>query len=197
MPARRCLLLGALAAAAIGFGVGESRGDLFGRTLTDAQQVIADTKINHGDMTIAGATDRTDTTYNPGQPIALSVKVSKDAHVAILRVLPNGSTAIVFPNKAHPKADIKANTVLTVPAPGENLKIAAEKPGIMLFEFLASTSGDSWLFTRQPDKDSDFADLGVTTRAIAKDLVSTLKVGKGPDTAAIYVTVRISGGGLF
>jgi hypothetical protein len=89
-----------------------------------------------------------------------------------------------------------ANTVLTVPGPDDAVKIAADKPGVVLFEFIASSSGDSWLFTRAPDKDSDFADLGITTRAIAKDLVSTLKVGKGPETAAIYVTVRVSGGGL-
>lgn len=196
MTARRRLLLGILAAAAIACVAQEGRGDLFGRTLSDAQQAIADTRINHGDMTIVGATDRADTTYSPGQPIALSVKVSKDAHVAILRVLANGATTIVFPNKSHPNADVKANTVLTVPGPGDTVKLAAGKPGIELYEFLASTAGDSWLFTRPPDKDSDFAYLGVTTRAIAKDLVSTLKVGKGPDTAAIYVTVRVSGGGL-
>jgi hypothetical protein len=193
---RRLLLAAALAAGVIG-SAEEGNGGLFGRTLTDAQQAIADTQINHGDMTIAGSVDRKDTTYQPGQPIALSVKVNKPAHVAILRVLPNGDTTIVFPNKAHPKSDVAANAVLSVPGPGEAVKITApDKPGIVLFEFIASSAGDSWLFTRAPDKDSNFADLGVTTHTIAKDLVSTLKVAKGPETAAIYVTVRI-GGGLF
>jgi uncharacterized protein DUF4384 len=191
---RRVPLLFAIAAVVA--SAGEGHGSLFGRTLTDAQQVIADTQISHGDLTITGTTDRSDTTYNPGQPISLSVKVNKPAHVAILRVLANGDTAIIFPNRAHPKSDVAASQVLTVPGPGETTKLAVDKPGIVLFELLASTASDSWLFTRAPDKDSDFADLGVTTRAISKDLVNTLKVGKGPETAAAYVTVRI-GGGLF
>jgi Domain of unknown function (DUF4384) len=196
MTARHGLFFAVVLVTVIGIA-GQSRGGLFGRTLTDAQQVIAETQINHGDLTIAGSTDREDTTYDPGRPIVLSVKVSKAAHVAILRVLPNGSTTIVFPNKAHPKSDVAANTALTVPGPGESLKIAGDKPGIVLFEFLASTAGDSWLFNRAPDKDADFANLGVTTRAIAKNLPSALKVGRGPETAAMPLTVRISGGGLF
>lgn len=160
--------------------------------LTDAQKAIADTKINHGDMTIHATADRADTSYAVGQPIVLSVSTSKDAHVAILRVMPNGSTTLLFPDKAHPKADIAANQMLTVPAPRDGFAITADKPGVVLFEFVASTAGDSWLYKRAPDKDSDFADLGVTSRAIAKDIVDSLKVGKsGADTAATYVTVRV------
>jgi uncharacterized protein DUF4384 len=160
--------------------------------LTQAQKAIADTKINHGDMTIRASADRADTTYEPGQPIVLSVSTSKDAHVAILRVLANGDTTLVFPNKAHPKADIAANEVLTVPGPGDGITIAADKPQVVLFEFIASTAADSWLFKRAPDKDSDFADLGVTTKLIATDVVASLKVGKGAaETAATYVTVRV------
>ena len=77
------------------------------------------------------------------------------------------------------------------------MKIAVDKPGIVLFEFVASTTGASWPFTRAPDAGSDFVDLGGTTRNIAKDLLSTLKIGAGHDTAATYLTVRISGRGLF
>jgi hypothetical protein len=165
--------------------------------LTDAQQVIADTRLNGGDLTIEGSVDRPDTTYDPGQPITLSVKTSKDAYVAVLRVLPSGETAIVFPNRAHRDAAVKANTLLTVPAAGEQVKIAADKPGIVLFEFIASTAGTSWLFHRAPDDGSDFAGLGVTTRDIAKDLVSTLHVGGAAATAAMHLTVRVNGRGMF
>jgi hypothetical protein len=86
--------------------------------------------------------------------------------------------------------------VLTVPAPSEAVKIAADKPGTMLFEFIVSTSGNSWLFKRAPDEGSDFANLGTTTRNIAKDLASTLKAGGGAASAASHLTVRITGGGL-
>jgi len=190
----RLALVFVLAAATTGCDfaarTGIVRDDML--VLTDAQKVIADTKINHGDMTIRASVDRADTTYGAGQPMVLSVSTSKNAHVAILRVLPNGSTTLLFPDKAHPKADIAANKTLTIPEPRDGFAVTADKPGVVLFEFVASTAGDAWLFKRAPDKDSDFADLGVTSRAIAKDIVDSLKVGKtGADTAATYVTVRV------
>jgi hypothetical protein len=209
----------AIAGCGLAARTGIMRDDML--VLTDAQEAIANTKINHGDMTIQASVDRADTTYAVGQPIVLSVSTSKDAHVAILRVLPNGDTTLLYPVKTKPEADkadaksdktdakadktdakkadkpdsktdIAANRVLTVPGPGDSFTVTADKPGVVLFEFVASTSGDSWLFKRAPDKDSDFADLGVTSRAIATDMVNSLKVGKGSaDTAATYVTIRV------
>ena len=194
---RRLLLIAVVAASAAGCDVAYKTDLMRKDTLTDAQQVIADARLSGGDLTIQGSVDRPDTTYDPGQPITLSVKTSKDASIAILRVLPSGDTTIVFPNRAHRDAKIAANTALTVPASGEQVKIAGDKPAIVLFEFIASTAGTSWLFHRPPDDGSDFADLGSTTRDIAKDLVSTLKVGGAAPTAATHLTVRISGRSLF
>lgn len=194
---RRLLVAAALAVCTAACTAAYKTDVLRKDMLTDAQQVIADMKINHGDMTIDGSVDRADTTYDPGQPITLSVKTSKDAHIAILRVLANGETTIVFPNRAHRSAAIPANTVLTVPGPSDPVKIAAGKPGIELYEFIASTAGDAWLFTRPPDNGSDFADLGVTTHNIAKDLIAALKIGTGHDMAATYLSVRVNGRGLF
>jgi len=174
------------------------RTNVFSRDLlTDAQQVIADTQINHGEMTITASVDRPDKHYDVGQPIALRVTVSDNAYVAILRVLANGDTAIVFPNRAHPKADVAAGTTLSVPGPNDAVTIAVNKPQLVLFEFIASSVGDSWLFNRKPDDGSDFADLGGTTRALAKDITNALKVGKGPQTVASYIVVRVGGSGLF
>lgn len=211
MSAQRLLLAAALAALAagcstagkfastvgggvadLGTSAGERVGLIRNDVLTDAQQQIAHTKLNAGGMTIEGHADRADTSYEAGQPIALTVKVSKDAHVAILSVLPNGSTTLLYPNRKHPKADIAADTVLTVPSADDPVSITANPPGIILFEFIASTAKDSWLFNRAADKDSDFADLGGTTRSTAKYITDSLKVNKGPETAATYLTVRVS-----
>ncbi|HTZ37636.1 MAG TPA: DUF4384 domain-containing protein [Stellaceae bacterium] len=194
---RQPLLALALGAGLLGCTAAYKTDMLRKDVLTDAQAAIAATQINHGDMTMEVSADRPDTTYDPGQPITLSVKVSKDAHVAILRVLPNGDTAIVFPNRAHPGSDIAAGQVLSVPAADDAVKLAADKPGIVLFEFVASTAGDSWLFKRAPAEGADFAELGVTTHALARDIVGALKVGRGPDTVARYLTVRIAGRSLF
>jgi hypothetical protein len=194
---RRLLLAAAIAVSAAGCAVAYKSDLLRKDVLTDAQQVIANTKINHGDMTIEGSVDRADTTYDPGQPIVFSVKTSKNAYVAVLRVTASGDTTIVFPNRGQRNAAVSANTVLTVPGSDDAVKIAAGKPGVELYEFVASTSKDAWPFTRAPDDGSDFADLGISTRNIAKDLLGALKIGAGHDTVARYLTIRVTGRGLF
>lgn len=165
--------------------------------LTDAQEAIANAKLSQGAMTITASVDRADTTYDLGQPITLTVSASKDAFIAILRVLPNGDTAIVFPNRAQRIAYTPAGTKVVVPGPDDAVKIAADKPGVVLFEVIASTIGHSWLFSRAPDEGSDFADLGVSSRNIANDVITNVKAGVTHDIAATPLTVRIAGRGLF
>lgn len=187
-------------------------------TLTDAQQVIAAMKINRADLKAAGlkgadpkaadpkgadptgddlkiegAVDHADRSYRVGEPIALSVEVNKAAYVAVLRVMPNGATTLVFPNRRQAKARVPAGATLHIPEPGAPLKIAADKPGVVLFEFVASTREGSWLFSRKPQEPAEFAELGATTRALAKDIVLSLKVGHGSDTAASHLALRVRG----
>ena len=196
-PFRRLVFAVAVAATAAGCAAAQ-RTDLLRKDVrTDAQNAIADTKFDHGDLTISVSTDHPDTTYDPGQPITLRIETNKDAYVAVLRVLENGDTTIIFPNKAHHDAAVKAHAPLVVPAPGDPAKLTADKPGIMMFEVLASTSGNAWVFKRAPDEGSDFADLGVSSRNIAKDLVSTMKVGGSAETAGVHMTVRVTGRSLF
>ena len=169
-----------------------------GETLTDAQQVIASMKIGSSDppgaeLTIAGAVDHADRSYRVGEPIALSVEVNKAAYVAVLRVMPNGATTLVFPNSRQATARVPAGAPLHIPEPGAPLKIAADKPGVVLFEFVASTRGGSWLFNRKPQGSAEFAELGATTRALAKDIVASLKVGHGSETAASHLALRVRG----
>ena len=161
-----------------------------GEALTDAQQVVADMKIGPSDLKIVGAVDHADRRYRVGEPIALSVEVNKPASVAVLRVMPNGATVLIFPNRWHPKAQLSANAPLRLPDP---LTVAGEAPGVALFEFIASTRGDSWLFSRKPQEAADFAELGTTTRALAKDIVLSLQAGHGGDTAAAHLSLRVRG----
>jgi hypothetical protein len=188
-----------------------------GETLTDAQQVIAAMKIGRADLkvaalkadpkaadlkgadppgddlTIAGAVDHANRSYRVGEPIALSVEVNKAANVAVLRVMPNGATTLVFPNRRQATALVPAGAALHIPEPGAPLKITADKPGVVLFEFIASTRGGSWLFSRKPQGPAEFAELGATTRALARDIVMSLKVGDGSDTAASHLALRVRG----
>jgi hypothetical protein len=161
-------------------------------TLSDAQQVIAAMKIaplelKEGDLRVTGAVDHADRVYRVGEPIALSVEVNRAAYVAVLRVMPNGATTLVFPNRRQPSAQVGPN------APPLAVVIAADKPGVALFEFVASARGDSWLFNRKPEAPAEFVELGSTTRELARDIVLSLKIGHGRDTAAAHLNVRVRG----
>ena len=185
-----CAALALWAAAGAGCGViGDSE------RLTDAQQVIADMKIGPAgqqadDLKIAGTVDHADRRYRVGEPIVLSVQVNQAASVAVLRVMPNGATRLIFPNRRHPNARLAANSPLRLPEPGDPLNIAVEKPGVVVFEFVASTRGDSWLFNRKPPEGADFTELGTTTRSLARDIVLSLGAGHGAAASHLILAVR-------
>jgi hypothetical protein len=188
---RLSVALALWAAAGSGCGV---IGD--GERLTDAQEVIADMKIGPADpqaadLKIVGAVDHADRRYRVGEPIVLSVDVNQAAFVAVLQIMPSGATRLVFPNRRHASARLAANAPLSLPEAGGPAVIAAENPGVVLFEFAASTRGGSWLFNRKPQEGSDFAELGTTTRALAKDIVLSLGAGQG--TAASHLALRVRG----
>jgi hypothetical protein len=198
--ARGAFALGVAVWAAAGTACGVI-GDK--ETLTDAQQVIAAMKIGVSDqpgadqpgagLKIVGAADHADRGYRVGEPITLSVEVNKAAYVAVLRVMPNGATTLVFPNRRQATARVPADAPLHIPEPGAPFKITVDKPGVVLFELIASNRGDSWLFNRTPHEPADFAELGTTTRALARDIVLSLKVGRGSDTAAAQLALRVRG----
>jgi hypothetical protein len=186
---RVALALWAVAGAGCGV-VGDSE------RLTDAQEVIADIKIGPAgqqaaDLKIVGAADHADRRYHVGEPIVLSVEVNQAAFVAVLQVMPNGATRLIFPNRRHGGARLAANSPLSLPEAGDPAVISAENPGVVLFEFVASTRGGSWLFTRKPQEGADFAELGTTTRALAKDIV--LSLGAAHGTATSHLALRVSG----
>jgi hypothetical protein len=183
----RAALAGLILWAAAGVGCGVLQGD----QLTDAQQVIADLKPGPSDLKIVGRVEQADRHYRTGEPIALSFEVNKPAYVAVLRVLPNGVTTRLFPNKIQSSAQVAANTIVRVPQTGAPLTITAGKPGVVLFELIAAASGESWLFTRKPTGAADFVELGATTRAVAKDLALSLKLGRGAEAATAKLTARI------
>jgi hypothetical protein len=193
-----------LTALALWAGAGAGCGVIGDKeALTDAQQVIAAMKIGASDrqgadpqgagLKIIGAVDHADRSYRLGEPIGVSVQVNKAAYVAVLRVMPNGATTLVFPNSRQLTARVPADSPLHIPEPGAPSKITADKPGVVLLEFVASNRGDSWLFNRKPQEPADFAELGATTRALAKDIVLSVRAGQGSDSAASHLALRVRG----
>jgi hypothetical protein len=172
------LLFGA--AAGTGCGV---VGDSF--ELTDAQQVIADMKLGPSELRIVRGVDHADHSYKVGESIGLTAELNKDANIAVLRVLPNGATTLLFPNKGHTSAEVPASTVIKLSGG------AVDKPGTVLFEFIAAKSADSFLFDKKRAEEGTHAELGATTRALAKDILMSLKPGPGRETAAANIVVRV------
>ncbi|HEX6441330.1 MAG TPA: DUF4384 domain-containing protein [Stellaceae bacterium] len=168
--------------AAAGMGCGVVR-DSF--ELTDAQQVVADMKLGPSELRIIGAVDHADRSYRVGETIALTAEVNNTANVAVLRVMPNGATTLLFPNKEHPSAEVPANTSVKIGGG------AVDKPGTVLFEFIAAKSGDSFLFDKKRAEEGTHAELGATTRALAKDIMMSLKPGSARETAAARILVRV------
>ena len=167
--------------AASGAGCGVVR-DSF--KLTDAQQVIADMKLGASELRVTGAVDRAERSYRVGEPIALTAEVNNTANVAVLRIMPNGATTLLFPNKEHPSAEVPANTAV-------KLGGAIDKPGVVLFAFIAAKSGDSFLFDKKRAEEGTHAELGATTRALAKEILMSLKPGPARETAAANIAVRV------
>ena len=99
-----------------------------GLTLTDAQQVVADMQTAPSELKIVGAVDRADRRYRTGEPIVLSVELSKEAYAAVLRVMPNGATTLLFPSAKRPSGRLAANAPLRLDG------IAADQPGTVMFE---------------------------------------------------------------
>ncbi|HEV2300061.1 MAG TPA: DUF4384 domain-containing protein [Stellaceae bacterium] len=179
-----------VAAACLALSTGELQSCTgFGglKRLPDAQAVIADMRFPGSPLTIEAAADRPDGAYRAGEKIRLSVRLDKPAYLAVLEVRKSGETRLLFPNKAHPGAFEPANVVVSIPGPRDAFVILAPRPGTVLLEVVASTSGASWLFQRTPAGSSTFAELGATTRLLAKEIASALKHNGGAAAAAVVM----------
>jgi hypothetical protein len=160
------------------------------KRLPDAQAAIAELQFAKSPLQIAAAADRTDAVYRSGEPIRFSVRLNKPAYLALLEVEKSGETRLLLPNRMRAAALSPPNRALPIPVPREDYEIRAGEPGTFLFEFLASTSGDSWLFRRRPADAATFADLGATTHLLAKEIIGALEHG-GAAAAATPVLVRV------
>ena len=174
----------ALALALSGCAVVQS-----GPTLNDAQSTVALLKFTNNsaptDLSVTGRFERSDGAYKPGDPIALTVTANKPASIAVLRVTRSGDTTIVFPNRNQPNAGAPNGVVhVTMPAGPE---------GTELFEFIAATDGTAWVFTKKPAAQSDYVDLGVTTRAIVTDLQTTFRHAERGTVAVSHAAIKVGG----
>jgi hypothetical protein len=164
---------------------------LAGRTLSDAQQVIAALRFPPNTLRVIGGIEGNGRAYRADEPIVLSAEVNRPAAVAVLRVMRTGDTTEVFPSLSHPDARAAAGTKLRIAVPTVASVTAGDTKGAVLFEFIAAADGSSWLFHPQPAAGADFAQFGPTTRALARDIRGALRRAAGRGAATADVTVQI------
>jgi hypothetical protein len=175
-------LLALLAATGIG---GLARTDA---TLSDAQQAIAALQFSPGELRIIGEVADGGHAHRPGEPIVLFAQVNRPAYLAVLQVARTGDTVEVWPNREHPGAPLTAGAPLRIVVPQSALPAGIDRRGAVMYEFIAATSGDSWLFHPQFAAGADIASLGPTTRALARDIRAALRRAPG-GAAAAFVSV--------
>ena len=147
-------------------------------------------KFPKSPLKLEAAVDRADRTYRSGEKIRLSAQLEKPAYLAVLEVRKSGETRLLFPNKAHPGAQLPANVRVSIPGPHDDFALPAPPPGTVVIEFLASTSGASWLFHTTPAESAIFADLGATTHLLAKEIAGSLTHGAAA-AAATPVIIHV------
>jgi hypothetical protein len=152
--------------------------------LSDAQEVVAALTSRGSNLGVTLSPERP-SGYRVGDRIALSVRHAANAYIAVLRVERGGKTTIVFPNRAQPNAQVAPDGPLRIEGPVE------ENKGDVLFEVIAATGGESFLFKRKPAEGAAYAELGGTTRALAKEISTSLK--KSADVTATHIVVHVAG----
>lgn len=110
------------------------------RALSIAQTQIADVvpKDDAARTIAVGALlDRPNATYSVGEAVNLTVTTDRDAYVTVFAVSPDGTTAVLFPNRVNPDNRVPANT--PVPVPGKGARIEVGGPvGRELIKIVAS-----------------------------------------------------------
>jgi hypothetical protein len=74
-----------------------------------------------------------------------------------------------------------------------HVTVPAGPEGTELFEFIAATDGTAWVFTKKPAAQSDYVDLGVTTRAIVTDLQTTFRHAERGTVAVSHAAIKVGG----
>ncbi|WP_254508866.1 DUF4384 domain-containing protein [Anatilimnocola floriformis] len=74
------------------------------------------------------AVNRKDATYSQGERLTVRFKAEVDCHVYLLYHQADGSTVLIFPNKAQPDNSVKANTEVSLPKAGDEFRFRVSAP---------------------------------------------------------------------
>ncbi len=127
-------------------------------------------------------TDRPDATYRIGEPVTISVRPERDAHITVLNVGTSGKTTVLFPNTMQRDSHVRAGQTLTLGAPGAGYNIVPQGPaGVELIQVIATsiplTLAELNLLGAQQGA-SPFVSLGRSGEEVARDLAVQVTGGQ-------------------
>ncbi len=134
---------------------------------------------------VAAWTDRVDATFRIGEPVTISVRPQRDAHVTVLNIGSSGRATVLFPNQMQRDSRVRAGQVLTLGGPGAGYQIAPQGPaGVEMVHVVATTRPLSLpelnQLAAQPGA-SPFLALGRSGEEVTRDLAIQ---ATGPEAVA-------------
>lgn len=135
-------------------------------------------------VAVAAWTDRVDGTFRIGEPVTISVRPQRDAHITVLNIGSSGRATVLFPNYFQRETRIRAGQVLTLGSPGAGYNIVPQGPaGVELVHVVATTRPLSLpelnQLAAQPGA-SPFLSLGRSGEELTRDLAVQM-TGPGPE----------------
>lgn len=184
-PLRTLLLTGCGWLALLGFAQAQSEVDeVLTRDLTieqrpvyqfvqqqQAQQVQRPVQLR---IPVAAWTDRVDAAFRIGEPITISVRPQRDAHITVLNIGSSGRATVLFPNQIQRDSRVRGGQVLTLGGPGAGYQIVPEGPAGVEIVHVVATSRPLTLpelnqLAAQPGA-SPFLSLGRSGEQVTRDL---------------------------
>lgn len=134
MPLRRLSLALGIAAALPGAAVADRP-----RALSVEQAGVAAAAPDTQAFAITATLSNEAGRYRIGDPVALTVRLDRDAHLLVLNVDEAGTVTVLFPNDYNPDSFVAGGVDHAMPGPGARIVVAGP-PGLELIKVIASAS---------------------------------------------------------
>jgi hypothetical protein len=104
------------------------------------QQQQAAQRPEQSHVPVTAWTDRPDATYRIGEPVTISVRPERDAHITVINIGTSGRATVLFPNTIQPDSRVRAGQTISLGAPGAGYNIVPQGPaGVELVQVIATT----------------------------------------------------------
>jgi hypothetical protein len=142
------------------------------------QQQQAAQRPEQSQVPVTAWTDRPDAIYRIGEPVTISVRPDRDAHITVLNIGTSGRTTVLFPNTIQRDSRVRAGQTISLGGPGAGYNIVPQGPaGVELVQVIATTRPLTLVELNQIGAQqgaSPFVSLGRSGEEVARDLAVQL-----------------------